>query len=131
MSLDGAKNESLGRWGRVHGADGKVYVQTRVGNMEQVEMFFSLWSVDEEKDEKIRLLTMLDIGIDQFFSVKGDWVYMQDGQEGAYRINLNNYTKEKMAVPPYDGVCVYGDYFYFFDELKDIKQDYGFQRIAM
>lgn len=131
VSLDGAKNESLGRWGTVHESDGQVYVQTRVGNREQVEMFFSLWSVDEEKDEKIRLLTMPDIGIDRFFSVKDGWIYMQDGPEGAYRINLNNYTKEKMAVPPYAGVYVYGDYVYFFDELKDIKADYGFHRIAL
>ena len=131
VSLDGVKNESLGRWGRVHEGDGKVYVQTRVGNLEQVEMFFSLWSVDEKKDEKIRLLTMPDIGIDQFFSVKDDWVYLQNGPEGAYQINLNDYTKEKMAVPPYAGLYVYGDYLYFFEELKDPKADYGFQRIAL
>lgn len=131
LNLDNGENMLIGRWGLVRECDGKLYIQVRLCNKEGLEdVVFSLVLIDEGKDELIKLLTMADVGINRFFTVKDDWVYINTTTIGAYRVNIKDDSKKEMVLPSSVDI-VYGDFAYYFDQPFDMSNDYSFNRIKL
>ncbi|MEA1961367.1 MAG: DUF5050 domain-containing protein [Bacillota bacterium] len=131
LNLDNGENILIGRWGLVRECDGNVYIQVRLCDKQGIEDdLFSLVLIDEEKDEQKKQFIMADTGIDRFFEVKDDWVYLNTSPKGAYRININDGREKEMFAPDYI-IAVYGEYAYCFDESMDMSDDYIFDRIKL
>lgn len=124
VNLNNGKNETIGAWARVLKCDDKVYIQTRLFNEDKIpEDNFSISMVDEEKDEVIKLLTLIDTGIDIYIAVKGDWVYIGDANT-TYRINLKDTSCKKETMCEGYVNSVFGEYGYYFyngDSLSDFN----------
>lgn len=124
LNLNNSKNELIGAWARVLKCADKVYIQTRLFNENKIpEYDFSISMVDEEKDQVIKLLTLIDTGIDTYITVKGEWVYLANNNN-TYRINLMDTSCKKEIVCKgyiYSTFGEYGYYFYNGDNLSDFN----------
>jgi hypothetical protein len=126
LNLNNNKNDVIGPWSRVLKCDGKVYIQTRLYNDDMIlDDNFSIVMVDEEKDELIKLLTLIDTRIDTFIAVKGEWVYLSNNNT-AYRINSKDASCNKEIIFKGYALSVLGDYAYYFnigDSISDTNVD--------
>ncbi|MDF2673770.1 MAG: hypothetical protein K0R09_2035 [Clostridiales bacterium] len=127
LNLNNGQNETIGPWSRVLKDEDKVYIQTRRFNKDKVpEDNYSISMVDEEKDEVIKLLTLIDLGLDISIAVKGDWIYFGD-----YRINLKDTAcKKEMMCRGYIH-SLYGEYGYYTYYGDGTISDFHIKRVKL
>lgn len=130
LNLNNGKNETIGPWSRVLKEKDKVYIQTRLFNKDKVpEDNFSISMVDEEKDEVIKLLTLIDLGLDMCIAVKGDWAYF--GGTNTYRIKLKDTSCKKEIMCRGYMHSLYGEYGYYSYYGDGTISDFNIKKVKL
>ncbi len=131
LNLSNGDDKVIGPWSRVLKYDGRVFIQTRPFNKdENPEDNFWILMFDEEKDEVVKLLELIDAGIDTFITVKHNWVYLSNNST-TYRINLDDTSSRKEIVVDSGIYWVFGEYGYYFDYGEGTLSDYSIKRFEL
>lgn len=128
LNLSNGDDKLIGPWSRVLKCDGRVFIQTRPFNKDEIpEENFWILTFNEEKDEVIKLLELIDTGIDTFITVKDKWVYLSNNNT-TYRISLEDTSSKKEIVVDSGIYWVFGDYGYYFEYGDGNLSDYNIKR---